>query len=307
MIFAVHISDGVLTAPWLAAGFALAALLIALAAWRIRDDEIPRIAILTAAFFVSSLIHIRIGPTSIHLLLTGLVGVLLGRRSALAIAVGLLLQVMLINHGGWSTLGINTCLMTLPALACGFLFQLVHRLPWSKEPTARRLLVAAAALTLYFSAVYSITLLVCTPFDRLDWDTLSAANAQLLEPWILGGAVVFAFVAIVIEARLENAPEFPLGFLIGELAVLMTVGLNCITLIAGGETEWPVLPLLLVIAHLPFAVIEGLILGVIVGFVARVKPEMLGQNLNAEYAENAESSGSDNAAITPLRPQRSPR
>jgi hypothetical protein len=79
-----------------------------------------------------------------------------------------------------------------------------------------------------------------------------------------------------VEGRLENTPEFPLGFLIGELAVLLTVGLNCVTLIAGGETEWPVLPLLLVIAHLPFAVVEGLILGVVVGFVARVKPEMLG-------------------------------
>src|SRR6266581_2825350 len=101
-LFAVHISDGVLTAPWLVGGFVLAALLLALAALRIRDEEIPRIAILTAAFFVSSLIHIRVGPTSIHLLLTGLVGVLLGPRAPLAIFVGLVLQATLIGHGGYS-------------------------------------------------------------------------------------------------------------------------------------------------------------------------------------------------------------
>ena len=56
------------------------------------DFAIPRIALMTAAFFVASLIHVPIGPTSVHLLLNGLVGVLLGWRSALAIAVGLLLH-----------------------------------------------------------------------------------------------------------------------------------------------------------------------------------------------------------------------
>src|SRR5690348_3625529 len=116
MLFAVHISDGVLTWPWLAGGFAVAAALLTLGAWRLRDEEIPRIAILTAAFFIASLIHIRVGPTSIHLLLSGLVGVVLGPRAGLAIAVGLVLQVLLIQHGGYGTLGVNTFVMALPAL-----------------------------------------------------------------------------------------------------------------------------------------------------------------------------------------------
>ena len=46
-------------------------------------------------------------------------------------------------------------------------------------------------------------------------------------------------------------------------------------LILGGETHWPVQPLLLVIAHLPIAVVEGVILGFVVGYLAKVKPEML--------------------------------
>ena len=49
-------------------------LLALFAAWRIREDEIPRVALVTAAFFVASLIHVRVGPTSVHLLLNGLVG-----------------------------------------------------------------------------------------------------------------------------------------------------------------------------------------------------------------------------------------
>jgi ABC-type Co2+ transport system permease subunit len=309
MIFAVHISDGVLTTPWIAAGFALAALLVGLAAWRIRDDEVPRVAILTAAFFVSSLIHIRVGPTSIHLLLTGLVGVMLGRRSALAIAVGLLMQVLLIGHGGWSTLGVNACVMTLPALLCGLLFQVLHRLPWLTEPAARRMMVGCGALALYFSSVYSVALLCNTPLTSVSRDAFEAANDWLINPWIIGGAILFVAGAIVLEGRLENTPDFPLGFLVGELAVLLTVGLNCVTLIAGGENEWPVMPLLLVIAHLPFAVIEGLILGVIVGFVEKVKPEMLGRKtgFTAEIAESAKRDCEDKTPIPTLRAPRSLR
>src|SRR5204863_4772864 len=78
------------------------------------------------------------------------------------------------------------------------------------------------------------------------------------------------------ERQLENTPAFPLGFLIGEVSVLLTAALNCVVLLLGGETNWPIAPLFLVIAHLPFAVIEGVILGFVIGFLARVKPEMLG-------------------------------
>ena len=97
----------------------------------------------------------------------------------------------------------------------------------------------------------------------------------MTDPWILGGALLFAAAAIALERRLENTPEFPLGFLIGELSVLTTAALTCAVLLAGGETHWPTPPLVLVIAHLPFAVVEGVILGFAVGFLARVKPEML--------------------------------
>ena len=78
-LLAVHISDGVLTWPWLLGGFVLAGLVDAMAMYKVRDEEIPRIALMTAAFFVASLIHVPIGPTSVHLLLNGLLGVVVGR------------------------------------------------------------------------------------------------------------------------------------------------------------------------------------------------------------------------------------
>src|SRR5579875_3575844 len=127
LLWAMHLSDGVLTAPWLAAGFILSGLLALIAAYRVREEEIPRIAVLSAAFFVATLMHLPLGPTSVHLLFNGLVGVLLGRRAPLAILIGLTLQAALLGHGGFTTIGINACIMTLPALLAAALFSALRR------------------------------------------------------------------------------------------------------------------------------------------------------------------------------------
>src|SRR5438445_13791458 len=115
-LLAVHISDNLLNPAWWLGGFALMAGLMALGAWRVRDEEIPRIALLTSAFFIASLIHVRVGPTSAHLLLNGLVGVVLGWRAAVAIPVAVFLQAILCGHGGFTTIGVNSCTMIVQAI-----------------------------------------------------------------------------------------------------------------------------------------------------------------------------------------------
>src|ERR1700726_74978 len=109
MLWAVHLPDGLLAEPWLLGGFALAIAMgvVSVRLVRLREEDIARIALLAAAFFVASLIHVPVGVTSVHLLLNGLVGVLLGWHAALAIPLGLFLQAALFNHGGFTTLGIN--------------------------------------------------------------------------------------------------------------------------------------------------------------------------------------------------------
>ena len=56
--------------------------------------------------------------------------------------------------------------------------------------------------------------------------------------------------------------------------------------------------LLLVIAHLPFAVVEGVILGFVVGFLAKVKPEMLGIARGSLNHGGHEEIQDENAAFT---------
>ena len=101
----MHISDGVLPTSVAVGSYVAAAALCAWSARRTRSEELPKVAVVTAAFFVASLIHVPFGPTSVHLLIPGLAGALLGPSAFLAIALGLLLQSLLFQFGGITALG----------------------------------------------------------------------------------------------------------------------------------------------------------------------------------------------------------
>ena len=119
----MHISDGVLPLSVTIGSYAVSAGLTAWSARRTRGEDLPKVAVVTAAFFVASLVHVPFGPTSVHLLLTGLAGALLGPVAFLSIGLGLLLQSLLFQFGGLTALGANALMMGLPAVACGWFFQ----------------------------------------------------------------------------------------------------------------------------------------------------------------------------------------
>ncbi|MEJ5358644.1 MAG: cobalt transporter CbiM [Desulfobacterales bacterium] len=112
----MHISEGVLSGPVLLAGAALAAAGTGIGLKKLEPEQIPRAAMLAGAFFVASLVHVPLGPTSVHLVLNGLVGLLLGWTAFPAILVGLVLQAVFFQFGGLTTLGVNTLIMALPAV-----------------------------------------------------------------------------------------------------------------------------------------------------------------------------------------------
>ena len=306
-LFAVHIADSVLAWPWVAAGWFGAALLALLGSWRIRDDEVPRIALLAAASFVASSIHVRLGPGSAHLILNGLLGVVLGWRAPLAILTAVAMQAVLLGHGGYSTIGVNGCIMALPALAAGPLFGGLRRLPGARRAWFRAGVVGVTTIVFVLGLVNAVSLLY-TKFQMGEPDkelVIELAKKITCHPLTLLAEVVLAAGAFAIDRRLDHAPEFPLGLLVGELSVLTTVILHCVVLIFGGESDWQIWALIDLIVHLPIAVIEGVVLGFTVGFLARVKPEMLGWKPRPPLPEMEEGplgtagkSGTRSEAIT---------
>jgi cobalt/nickel transport system permease protein len=141
----MHVADGILSGPIIGAGFAGAAVITALTMRKMDLEEIPKISVATAVFFVASLIHIPIGPTSVHLLLNGLVGILLGWRAFPAILLGIILQAILFGHGGVTVIGVNTVMLGGGALFAYGVWQLRHKFSFAKKETVFGGLAGATA------------------------------------------------------------------------------------------------------------------------------------------------------------------
>jgi cobalt/nickel transport system permease protein len=119
----MHVSEGILSAPVLAGGAAAAAAGLGWSLPRLPWNRLMEVGLLSAAFFVASLVHFPVGPSSVHLIMNGLIGAVLGWAALPALAVALFLQALLFQFGGISTLGVNICIMALPAVFCGRFFR----------------------------------------------------------------------------------------------------------------------------------------------------------------------------------------
>lgn len=118
----MHISEGILDGKLLASGAVLMTVGTVVGLKKIPHDRIAHVAILTSAFFVASLIHVNLGPVSVHLILNGLVGLLLGTAAFPAILIAITLQALLFQYGGLTALGVNGVIMAVPAVVVHYLF-----------------------------------------------------------------------------------------------------------------------------------------------------------------------------------------
>ncbi|RJP25341.1 MAG: cobalt transporter CbiM [Candidatus Abyssobacteria bacterium SURF_5] len=197
----MHISEGVLTAPVLITGTGLTAAGVACGLRKMDYDRIPQVAITASAFFVASLIHVPVGPASMHLVLNGLTGILLGWAAFPAVLSALFLQAIVFQFGGLTTLGVNTFNLALPAVVCYLLFGRLVR--------GKRAAVSAAA-----------------------------------------------------------------SFLAGAAAIALSGILVAFTLLLSGNS-FLVAARIIVLAHVPIMIIEGILTMLVVGFLKKVKIEVL--------------------------------
>jgi cobalt/nickel transport system permease protein len=121
----MHVSEGVLSPAILAAGAIVTAAGVTVGIRRMKQEGIPKAAVLTSSFFVASLIQIPAGIASVHLVLNGIMGMLLGWACFPCFLVALALQAVLFQFGGLTTLGVNTFVMAAPAIASYYLFRVL--------------------------------------------------------------------------------------------------------------------------------------------------------------------------------------
>ncbi|AFP30244.1 cobalt transporter CbiM [Marinobacter sp. BSs20148] len=150
-----HIPDGVLATPILICGAVVTVTAVAIALRRLQPDQIPQAAVMASTFFVASLISVPVGVSSVHLILNGLMGLVLGWAAVPAILVALLLQTIFFGYGGVLVLGVNVMNIALPAILCALFF----RGPLQRASQRGAFVIGALSGAL---AVVMTGLLVCT-------------------------------------------------------------------------------------------------------------------------------------------------
>lgn len=194
----MHISEGILSAPVLTAGFVGTAALAAITLRKTDMEEIPKIAVITSAFFVASLIHVPVGFTSIHLILNGLVGITLGIRAFPAIMLAIILQAILFGHGGVTVIGINSVMLGGGGLMAYLIWQLRHRFPQSpKRETIFGGL--AAAISVISSGIILALALVTTGEEFMA--TAGYALLAHIPVMVIEGIVVGACAHFLIKVK----------------------------------------------------------------------------------------------------------
>jgi cobalt/nickel transport system permease protein len=203
----MHISEGVLSGPVLLSGAALAAAGTAVGLKKLDYDHIAQAGMLSAAFFVASLIHVPLGPASVHLILNGLVGLFLGWSAFPAILVALALQAVFFQFGGITTLGVNTILMALPAVLCYVAF--------SPFLFSRRPLVAPAAafgcgfLSVFLAGVIASLSLMFT--EENFWSVAALVLAAHVPVMVIEGLVTALCVAFLKKVQPSMLPGYVPG------------------------------------------------------------------------------------------------
>jgi cobalt/nickel transport system permease protein len=205
----MHIADGILSLPVVVGGFGATGVTAWYCLERIKRagdprEQIPRAALLTAAFFVASLIHIPLPPAGVHLVLNGLLGILLGWFAFPAILVGLFFQAVMFGHGGLTALGVNALILGLGVLSGSVVFCPSWQPTKSPGRSGWRGALVGAGATGGSLLLFIIVLLVGLPADysqdaaRVAITVLAAAHLPLI---IIEGTVAGLLVAFLQKVK----------------------------------------------------------------------------------------------------------
>lgn len=210
----MHISEGIIPAQICLAGYGITGLVTWYSLRQINRQanptaNIPKASLLTAAFFVASSIHIPIPPASVHLVLNGLLGAILGYYAFPAILIGLIFQAIIFGHGGLTTLGINGIIMGIPAIIAALIFQGRHRFSHRLKPSINLNLFSflAGASSVGLSTILFVVILITNLPSTLESSAEKAAIIALIIAHIPLMFIEGVFTAMVVNFLSRVKPE----------------------------------------------------------------------------------------------------
>ncbi len=199
----MHISEGVLSGSVLISGGVLAAAGTAVGLKKLDYDRIAHVSMLSASFFIASLIHVPVGPSNVHLILNGIVGLMLGWAAFPAIFVALLLHAVLFQFGGITSLGVNTMIMAMPSVLCYYFFGFML---FKKPAIAGSAAFACGFLSVFFSAVLVGLALMTTDENFLKISGLVVvAHFPVM---IIEGIITAFFIIFIKKVQPSMLPGF---------------------------------------------------------------------------------------------------
>lgn len=208
----MHISDGILPPNICITGYAITGGLTWFSIQKIKQksnpqEQIPKASLLTATFFIASLIHVNIGLFSIHLVLNGLMGIILDYYAFPAILVGLFFQSVFFSHGGLSTLGINGIIIGIPALFAAQIWSL-HRLKFFDKFRKYNIVTfLASSSSLFLSALIFVVITINNIPSELNFQVEQNAILFSLIPYAIQ-AIIEGVLTVMLVSFLEKVkPE----------------------------------------------------------------------------------------------------
>ncbi len=194
----MHISEGILSAPILISGGLVSTLGTMIGLRHLDYERLMTTALLASTFFVASLVHVPLGPGSMHLLLGGLLGLILGWAAFPAILIALLLQALFFQYGGLLVLGVNTMNIAGPAVLCGLLFR-----PWLGQGHRRQALagfLAGFLALLLASLLHAATLWLSDPGFQQAATLLIIAHLPVM---VIEGGITLFIVRFLLRVQPE--------------------------------------------------------------------------------------------------------
>ena len=159
----MHISDGIISVEVAITTSVVATSFCFYALKKLSNEKIALVAALSALFFVTSFIHIPFGPTQIHLMLLGFIGIFLGNLAFLSISIALILQALLLGFGGLTSLGANIIIMAMPA----FMVYLIFKLNIMKKINEKIRFFLVGFIGVFISSIFLFIILVLSKEEYL--------------------------------------------------------------------------------------------------------------------------------------------